>query len=308
MGQLGTFTFPALLRVVLFSLFVFTIGYRSGPEFFASLSVRTLAQVAVALVIGGTGLAIVLVFARVFALDPGTASGLAAGGLTQSSVIGTASGALAQLGLPKTVLEQQEANIAAGYAVTYVLGYILTLLFVPFAAPKLMGVDLKKEAAKLEAELAGGAPPKTENLSYQKFQARAYRVSAGSGRTVKAVEDEIGRRTVIERIVRQGADVQPHPDTVLEADDDVVLAGPTTAIVTARPVIGNEIDADEILRAVPGNVVEVLVDSRKLHGRSIREVAERVGDNARGVFLRAPREWDARFRSVPTPGFMSATS
>ena len=96
-------------------------------------------------------------------------------------MIGTASAALAQLGLPKTVLEQQEANIAAGYAVTYVLGYILTLLFVPFAAPKLMGVDLKKEAAKLEAELAGGAPPKTENLSYQKFQARAYRVSAGSG-------------------------------------------------------------------------------------------------------------------------------
>jgi putative transport protein len=51
--------------------------------------------VAVALVIGGTGLAIVLGFARVFALDPGTASGLAAGALTQSSVIGTASGALA---------------------------------------------------------------------------------------------------------------------------------------------------------------------------------------------------------------------
>jgi len=51
-------------------------------------------------------------------------------------VIGTASGALAQLGLPKNVLDQQEANIAAGYAVTYVLGYILTLLFVPFVAPK----------------------------------------------------------------------------------------------------------------------------------------------------------------------------
>jgi uncharacterized transporter YbjL len=64
MGQLGTFTFPALLRVVLFRLFVFTIGYRSAPEFFASLSVLTLSQVAVAFVIGGTGLAIVLGFAR----------------------------------------------------------------------------------------------------------------------------------------------------------------------------------------------------------------------------------------------------
>jgi putative transport protein len=287
MGQFGIFTFPPVLRGILFSLFVFTIGYRSGPEFFASLSVRTLAQVALALVLGGTGLIIVLSFAFIFSLDPGTASGLAAGALTQSSVIGTASGALAQLGLPKNVLDQQEANIAAGYAVTYVLGYILTLLFVPFVAPKLMRSDLKKEAAKLEAELSGGAPPKTENLAYRKFQARAYRVSAGAGQTVKAIEDEVGSRTVIERIVRKGADIQPHLDTILEDGDDIVIAGPTAAIVAAKPVIGTEINADEILRAIPGNVVEVLVDNRKLHGRSIKEVVERVGDNARGVFLRA---------------------
>src|SRR6266567_2899719 len=69
-GQLGTFTFPSMLRVILFSLFVFTIGYRSGPEFFASLSVRTLAQVALALVLGGTGLVMVLIFAFTFGLDP----------------------------------------------------------------------------------------------------------------------------------------------------------------------------------------------------------------------------------------------
>lgn len=286
-GQLGTFTFPSVLRGILFSLFVFTIGYRSGPEFFASLSVRTLAQVAMALVLGGTGLVLVLSFAFLFALDSGTASGLAAGALTQSSVIGTASGALTQLGLPKNVLDQQEANIAAGYAVTYVLGYILTLLFVPFVAPRLMRIDLKKEAARLEAELSGDAPSQIENLAYRKFQARAYRVSAGAGRSVKTIEGEIGSRTVIERIVRKGSDIQPHPDTVLEADDDIVIAGPTAAIVAAKPVIGIEIDADEILKTIPGNVIEVLVNNRQLHGRTIKDIAERVGDNARGVFLRA---------------------
>ncbi|WP_158669126.1 TrkA C-terminal domain-containing protein, partial [Bradyrhizobium guangdongense] len=285
-GQLGSFAFPSVLRVILFSLFVFTIGYKSGPEFFASLSIRTLAQVAMALVLGGTGLIIVLAFAFTVGLDPGTASGLAAGALTQSSVIGTASGALAQLGLSKALLEQQEANIAAGYAVTYVLGYILTLLYVPFVAPKLMGVNLKDEAKKLEIELAGGEPPKTENLHYRKFQARAYRVSAAAGRTVKAIEGEIGSRTVIERIVRHGADIEPHLDTVLETDDDIVIAGRTAVIVAARPVIGTEIDADEILKAMPGNVVDVLVDNRKLHGRSVQDVADRVGSNARGVFLR----------------------
>lgn len=287
LGQLGSFAIPPLFKAIFFSLFVFTIGYRSGPEFFASLSVRTLAQVALALVLGLTGLVIVLIFAFSLKLDPGTAAGLASGSLTQSSMIGTASGALAQLGLPEKELNQQLANIAAGYAVTYVLGYILTLLFVPLAAPWLMGVNLKQEAAKLEAELSGGAPPKTENLAYRKFQARAYRVSAAAGQTVKAIEDAIGRRTVIERVVRRGADVEPHLDTVLAAGDDIVIAGPTAAIVAAKPVIGEEIDADEILRAIPGNVVEVLVNDRNLHGRSLQDIVLRVGDAARGVFLRA---------------------
>jgi aspartate-alanine antiporter len=286
-GQLGSFSFPPILRALLFSLFVFTIGYRSGPEFFASLSIRTLAQVVLALVIGGTGLVLVLIFAHLFKLDTGTAAGLTAGALTQSSVIGTASGALAQLGLAADVLKQQEANIAAGYAVTYVLGYILTLLFVPFVAPRLMGIDLKTEAIKLEAELAGGSPTKTENLSYRKFQARAYRVSAAAGRTIEAIETEIGQRTVIERIVRGGADIAPHRDVVLADGDDIVLTGPTAAIVAAKPVIGTEIDADQLLRGLPGNVIDVLVENRKLHGRSIREVADIVGADARGVFLRA---------------------
>ncbi|MCC8978752.1 aspartate:alanine exchanger family transporter [Bradyrhizobium acaciae] len=286
-GQFGGFTFPPVLRVILFSLFVFTIGYRSGPEFFASLSLRTLAQVAMALVLGGTGLLIVLAFASSLKLDPGTASGIAAGALTQSSVIGTASGALAQLGLPADELKQQEANIAAGYAVTYVLGYILTLLFVPFVAPKLMRIDLKAEAKKLEAELAGGEVPPAENLSYRKFQARAYLVSTAAGRSVKSIEEQIGSRTVVERIVRQGIDIEPHLDTVLEGGDNIVIAGRTAALVAARPIIGTEIDADEILKAIPGNVVEVLVDNRRLHGRSVKDVAEQVGGNARGVFLRA---------------------
>jgi uncharacterized transporter YbjL len=137
----------------------------------------------VAIVVALTGLAIVLAFAFAFRLDSGTAAGLAAGSLTQSSVIGTASGALAQLDLPDDVVRQQQANIAAGYAVTYILGYILTLMFVPFAAPWLMEVDLKKEAAKLEAELSGGKPSKAGNLGYRKFKARAYRVTVAAGQT-----------------------------------------------------------------------------------------------------------------------------
>ncbi|HUJ47204.1 MAG TPA: hypothetical protein VLV55_08745 [Rhizomicrobium sp.] len=41
LGLLGNFVIPPFFKSIFFSLFVFTIGYKSGPEFFASLSLRT---------------------------------------------------------------------------------------------------------------------------------------------------------------------------------------------------------------------------------------------------------------------------
>jgi putative transport protein len=286
-GQIGGFVIPSLLKSILFAFFVFTIGYRSGPEFFASLSFRTLSQVVLALVIGLTGLAVVLSFSFFLKFDPGTAAGLAAGSLTQTSMMGTASGALAQLGLPNDTLLQYQANIAAGYSVTYILGYILVLLFVPLVAPRLMGINLKQEAIKLEAALSGGAEPKAKNLLYRKFQARAYEVSTGAGQSVKELEDRIGRRAVIERILRDGTDVEPQPDTRLQVGDEVLLGGPTGAIVAAHSIVGPEIEGEHVMRSVPGEVLEVLVADRDLHDRTLTEIVERVGDAARGVFLRA---------------------
>src|SRR4029453_4248974 len=202
LGQLGTIVIPPLLKSIFFGFFVFTIVYRSGPGFFASLSVKTLAQVVLALVMGATGLLVILAFAYALHLDPGTAAGVGAGSLTQTSMLGTASGALGQLGLSADMLERWQANLTAGYAVTYVSGYILVLLFVPLVAPLLMGVNLKAEAAKLESELSGGAAAKPGNLLYRKFQARAYRVSTAAGRTVNEIEARVGRRAVVERVLR----------------------------------------------------------------------------------------------------------
>jgi putative transport protein len=300
LGQFGTIVIPSLLKAILFGLFVFTIGYRSGPEFFASLSLQTLSQVALALVMGTCGLIIILIFAYTLHFDPGTAAGIGAGSLTQTSMMGTASGALEQLGLSADALKQQNANIAAGYAVTYILGYILVLLFVPFVAPRLMGVNLKEEAAKLEASLSGGASAKPGNLLYRKFQVRAYQVSGAAGQTVNDIERQIGRRAVVERILRRGEDIELCPDTKLQAGDEILLAGPSAVIVAAASRIGPEIEGEHVMRSVPGEAVDVYVTARDLHGRTLNEIANRVGDTARGVFLRALTR---RGQDVPvTPG------
>lgn len=287
LGQLGTIVIPPLLKTILFGLFVFTIGYRSGPEFFASLSLQTLSQVALALVMGACGLIVILIFAYTLHLDPGTAAGVGAGSLTQTSMMGTAAGALEQVGFSPDALKQQQANIAAGYAVTYILGYILVLLFVPFVAPLLMGVNLKQEAAKLEATLLGGAPAKPGNLLYRKFQVRAFQVSRAAGRTVSEIEMQIGQRAVVERILRHGEDIEPRADTRLQAGDEILLAGRSGAIVGAAPLVGPEIEGEHVMRSVPGEVVDVFVTARDLHGRTLNDIVNQFGDTARGVFLRA---------------------
>jgi aspartate-alanine antiporter len=287
LGLLAPITIPAVLKSIFFGFFVFTIGYRAGPQFFASLSFKTLTQVVLALVVGATGLAAILVFAFSFHLDPGTAAGLGAGSLTQSAMMGTASGALEQLGLPADQLKQLQGNVAAGYAVTYVLGYILVLLYVPLVAPKLMGINLRDEAIKLEKELAAGAPERPGNLLYRKFQARAYEVTAAAGRTLGEIEVKVGRRAVIERVLRKSADLEPRPDLTLQAGDEVLLAGPSGAIVAAAPLVGKEIEGEHVMRAVNGDVVEVYVTSRQLHGRTLAEIVDRFGDDAHGVFMRS---------------------
>ena len=234
LGQLGTFVIPPVLRSILFGLFVFTIGYRSGPEFFASLSLRTLSQVVLALVIGVSGLVVVLVFAY-----PAASRCRHRGRARRRqphAIVDDGHGVGRLAARPAGGPNQQQANIAAGYAVTYICGYILVLLFVPFVAPRLMGVNLKEEATKLEAELSGGAPREAEQPAYRKFQARAYRVSTAAGRTVGEIEAQIGRRAVVERILRDGAGRRAaRPITVLRAGDEILLAGPTAAIVAAAP-------------------------------------------------------------------------
>src|SRR5207302_4377392 len=118
--------------------------------------------------------------------------------------------------------------------------------------------------------------------------------------TVGEVEAQIGRRAVVERILRHGQDVEPRADTRLRTDDEVLLAGPSGVIVAAAPMIGPEIEGEHVMRSVPGDVFEVLVTARDLHGRTLAEIDRRLGETARGVFLRALTR---RGQEVPvTPG------
>ena len=97
-SQVGVQVDPGV-KAVLFALFIYAVGYESGPQFFNSLGKQSIREIILAAVLAITGLVTVVIMANLFGLDKGLAAGVAAGGLTQSAIIGTAGDAIAKLGL-----------------------------------------------------------------------------------------------------------------------------------------------------------------------------------------------------------------
>lgn len=77
--------------------------------------------------------------AKIFDLDKGLAAGLAAGGMTQSAIIGTAGDAISRLDLPLAEIQRLQANVAIGYAVTYIFGSLGAIIICVNILPKFMG-------------------------------------------------------------------------------------------------------------------------------------------------------------------------
>ena len=284
-GPLGL-TYPPMLKTIAFALFVFAVGFHGGPQFFGSLGPATLAQVAFAVFVAAVGLVCALTASHLLGLDKGSAAGLAAGALTQTALIGTALAALSGIGLSPEALNQAQSDAAVSYALTYIFGTIGVIAFASQIAPRLMRVSLKQEARKLEAELAGGsAVGPMHALTYKRFDARAYRVDQATGLRVEETERATGERAVIRSIRRHGQVVEPSPDVRLQRGDEVVLTARRAGLVAAVSLIGPELEGQELLEPIEGVQTRAVLTRRELAGRTIEDIAGRLGDLARGVYL-----------------------
>lgn len=231
------------VKSVMFALFIYAVGYNSGPQFFNSLNKSSLREIALAIFLAATALITVVVLAKMFHLDKGLAAGLAGGALTQSAIIGTAGDAIARLPLSAEQIKTMQANVAIGYAVTYVFGSLGAIIVCVNILPRLMGSDIKTDAAKVEAKLRGGAPEMGPGASpaLPPLVGRAFEVRAGAGRTVKDVENSAKDDLTIEMIRRAGQSVELKPDQMLEAGDIVVIIGRRTQVVEIGKIIGPEV-------------------------------------------------------------------
>ena len=285
-GQLGI-QVPATVKYVFFDLFLFTTGYKVGPQFFRALKKDALPQVALTVVLCVVCLLAAFFAAKFLGYDMGTAAGMLAGAFTESTVIGTAGDAIGRLSLSAADKASLTNNIPVAYAVTYLVGTAFIVWFLPNVGPKLMRVNLKEEARKLQAKISGSGAGESEAPSaFQQLAVRAYRITRPDllNQTVAELEARPREtRLFISRIRREGKIIEPKPDTVIREADIVAILTRSELLTSRGTEVGAEVSDKELLD-FPIEFLDVVITNKALVGKSIAELAAM--DFARGVFLK----------------------
>jgi putative transport protein len=275
---------PEILRWSFFYLFLFSIGYSVGPQFFGSLKKEALPQIILASTVALSGLAAVVGVAAAFNLDEGLAVGVFSGGMTQSAALGTGLSAIAELPIPDAAKAELAANAPLGDAITYGFGDLGLILFLTWLGPMIMRADLKREAKAMEAALAG-AGPANSMPPWVHYGLRAYRVENAElvGATAAALERRfVGARLSVHRVLRLGDDLPLEPTLTLARGDAIVVSGRRAAFLAADRDIGPEIDDPAVL-SVPMATASVVVTKAAIAGQTLGDLGE--DPIARAVYL-----------------------
>jgi putative transport protein len=278
---------PAIVKAVFFDLFLFTTGYKVGPQFFRGLKKDAVPQLSLTVVLCVTCLLSAFVASKLLGYDVGTAAGLLAGAFTESTVIGTAADAINRLDLPEAEKTLLVNNIPVAYAVTYLIGTGFIVWFLPNMGPRLMGVNLKEEGRKLQAQVSGGPELGAGVQSaLQRFAVRAYRVTNDRlvNRTIGELEGlPREQRVFVVRLRREGVLLEPDRGTIIRPGDVVAVMTRSELLMARGTEIGPEVDDTELLD-FPVEALDVVITSKAVAGKTLRELAAL--ESARGVFLR----------------------
>jgi putative transport protein len=252
-----------------FVLFIFCVGYQAGPNFIDVLLSDGLKYLSLALVIAATGFGLAVGFANLFDFAPGLSAGLMGGAMTTTPTLAAAQDAIIS-GLAKVpagyTSEQVLTNIGAGYALTYLFGLVGLILIIRLL-PRVLGIDLPAEAAKLtDDDMESGT-----DLS--EITRRIYRVTQEKylQLTVHDIELKALKNISIVAIRRKGEVIPIDYDTCFELEDEVLVIGRIDYLLENMPDFGEEIFDEKALN-VPMCTAQVVVSKPEVIGVPVADI------------------------------------
>jgi len=276
------------IKTMFFALFIYSLGYVSGPQFFRSLGRSTLDHVHLAVFSSIVIFVTVWSLAQVLDLDKGTAAGLLAGATTESASVGTAGETLAHMDIDAEQKSSLIANITVTYAITYLFGFTLVVFFTSAIAPRLLGINLKEAAREYERQL-GGTESDLEpgqETAIRPVLVRVYRVlnPEAISTTLGEFAGRYGDGAHIQQVTRSGRQQHLAPELTLARGDRVTLVGRREGIVPAGKFLGEETANVEDLDFVSESR-DVVVTHKALVGTTLDDARQLVDPEMhRGVF------------------------
>ncbi len=274
---------PGPLKDVFFLLFLFSIGYSVGPQFFRALKGDGIKQVLFAVVVCGLCLLSVWGVALCMGYNIGEAVGLLAGSQTMSAVIGVGTDTINSLGVSEAEKQQWISIIPVCYAVTYVFGTIGSAYILANLGPWLLGglKKVKADTAELEKKMNYGTANTDPNYikAMRPVVFRAYKVTDSffaTPRTIDETEDyfrQKGKTIYVERL-RSGdtvTDVVPGNDLRITLGDEIVLSGRREFIVGDESWIGPEVFDSDLVDFM-AEELDITVASKKFDSMTVDEL------------------------------------
>lgn len=274
---------PGPLKDVFFLLFLFSIGYSVGPQFFRALKGDGIKQVLFAVVVCGLCLLSTWGVALCMGYNIGEAVGLLAGSQTMSAVIGVGTDTINSLGVSEAEKQQWLSIIPVCYAVTYVFGTIGSAYILANLGPWLLGglKKVKAETAELEKKMNYGTANTDPNYikAMRPVVFRAYKVTDSFFSTPRTIDEtevyfrQKGKTIYVERLRSGGTiiDVVPGSDLRITLGDEIVLSGRREFVVGDESWIGPEVlDSDLIDFMV--EELDITVASKKFDSMTVDEL------------------------------------
>ncbi|WP_138934420.1 aspartate:alanine exchanger family transporter [Roseovarius arcticus] len=277
-----TYSIPGILSSFMLLLFMYALGLKVGPQFFSGLRKGGLAFVVIGLVVWVLNWVICYFGAKLVGLAPGYATGLISGSYTITAILGVGQGAMASGAyVPPAgmTVEEVGANMAAAYAISYVLSTVGIILLIRYL-PRIFGRDAVADAKLAEAEFSGGAThpvpgaPGALTMGFSPYDLRAFAVTHDSfvGRSLSQLANDFPAVPIL-RVVRDGAVMDLASDPTLAAGDIVtVRANVHDLILKEGELIGPESDAP-LARNIPMEVADVHIGSHAVSGKALEDLA-----------------------------------
>lgn len=221
---------PEIIIFLGLSIFVFTIGLQSGPEFFASFKKRGFKDLFFVILMLGISAAIAVGLHFLFDFDASTTAGLWAGVTTNTPALAGLLDAISNTAPAETISDLSNAAVV-GYSISYpvgVLGVMLSIIIVQ----KILKINYRSEEKALRKEY-----PVDQNMVNTTIEVIK---EEAIGIALRDFMNKYDCNVVFGRMKR-GEDISlTHWDTRFRKGDYVRLVGPSDEIEDLVQLMGEE--------------------------------------------------------------------